>query len=220
MLWGVCPLPKDYSGGRSFSKYLNFVLICASASWGKCLQNYLSGLGFSELTWPSLASQSQQTSVLYCVYEKHQIVSWRGLSRGSLLELCLHEKVHVSTSLFLAVKSRAFLVSNLAVPDHSLPIKALRFLLESEAFVAWGLEQNLCCVVVVFGFLSEVTPTVLPRCFSSIIFSQSLINFQAQISTSPKCWYQIGCFLFRACFLVSSQSCWAVTGYLLGLSTG
>jgi len=63
-------LPQDHSGGRRLGKALSFCMFCGSTIQVKCLQNYLLGLGLSQLTWASLASQSQQTSVLFCVYGK------------------------------------------------------------------------------------------------------------------------------------------------------
>lgn len=100
--------------------------MCGSALQLKCLSNYLLGSGLPQLTRGSLASQSQQASVLY-VYEQHWSATGSFEGAAFWWSSDFRRKMYLQHGCCQAwSKTFAFLarVSDLAVPDHSLPTKA------------------------------------------------------------------------------------------------
>lgn len=105
-----------------------------------------------------------------CVWKA--LVSCRVWSRGSLLELCFQERNACVCKLGSCVKPRVkpfvFLaqVSDLAVPDHSLPIKAERFLSQwNGRLLLTEVLNKIFAVILIRSF------TVLPKGFCCINFS-------------------------------------------------
>lgn len=154
----LSPLPKIPVGEERIGKYLSWFIFCGSTIPVKCSQKYLWGLGLAHLTWASSDSQSEQIAGHFYVCEKHWSAAGSEAGAAFWSSVFRTERNACVCKLGSCVEPRVkplffTQVSDLAVPDHSLPIKAEGFLSQWKVrLLLTEVLNKIFAVILIWSF--------------------------------------------------------------------